>query len=201
MKRVCMLLLLVGCGRRIPDPQDAVRSFARACERGDAAAVRARLSAEEQRTHDAASIQKMLGEGGADGRARCHALASEPLQVEASAAFVFASGDTASVVIEDGAARVAAAGALPGGGVTPAAALASFRASLLRWLAGSALGPLTESSRTRNRARVQALADGLANTESLFVEVLGDRARVEVQPGHQVSLRREQGLWRVETFE
>lgn len=204
MRRVSLALAMLGvcaCSRSIPDPRAAVRSFARDCERGDARALHARLGSEAQREQDEAAIQAQLVAAGKEGKERCHALAHEPLEVTADATFVYASGDSATVVVEDGRAKVAAAGAMPGGGATPAAALASFRASLLRWLAGSALGPLTESSRARNRLRARALAEGLANPQALFVDVRGDRAKVEVEPGHVVNLRRENGLWRVEAFE
>jgi len=185
----------------IPDPTSAARGFARACERGDARAVRALLSEDQQRTLDARTIAARLAEGGAPLKARCRALASTPLTVAGSATMQYATGETATVVYEQNAPRIAAAGALPGGGATPEAALASFRSSIVRWLAGSTLGPFTASTTQRTTDRLRALAQGLARPEALLVDVAGDRAKVDVEAGHFVSLRREAGLWRVETFE
>lgn len=196
------LLGLGGCNSSsIPDPTSAARHFGRACERGDARAVHELLSSDQRRALDVRAIETRLAEGGAATKARCHALAASPVTTSGSATMQYATGESASVVYENGTPRVAAAGALPGGGATPEAALASFRIALLRWLAGSSLGPFTASTAERTTERLRALADGLARPEALLVDVAGDRAKVDVDAGHFVSLRRESGLWRVETFE
>lgn len=197
-----LALAAAGCSAsRVPDPIPAARRFARACERGDARAVHAMLSEDQQRALDPRAVRARLAEGGAQAQARCRALAHAALTVDGAATMQFATGESASVIYEHGAPKIAAAGALPGGGATPEAALASFRSSLLRWLAGSALGPLTTSTRERTSERLRALAHGLRRPEALLVDVSGDRAKVDVEPGHFVSLRREGGLWRVEAFE
>ncbi len=197
---LALALLLAGCASaRIPDPEPVARRFARACERGDARAVRELLGADQQRALDQSAVRARLAERG--NAARCRALAEGPLSTHTTATMQYATGETATVVTESGAPRIAAAGALPGGAGTPEGALASFRSTLVRWLAGSALGPLTASTRERTDARLRTLAEGLANPQSLLVEVAGDRAKVDVEPGHFVSLRREAGLWRVESFE
>lgn len=201
MRSACFaVLLLAGCATRtVPDPAPVARSFARACERGDSKAVHDLLGADQKRALSVDAVRARLAEHGS--AARCHALAAGPVLVSGTATMQFSTGDTATVVIEQGEPRIAAAGALPGGAGTPEAALASFRGSLVRWLAGSSLGPLTTSTHDRTDERLRALAKGLQRPESLFVEVAGDRAKVDVEPGHFVSLRREGGLWRVEAFE
>lgn len=203
--RVVLAALLLGLGgcasTSIPDPTATARAFARACERGDARAVQRLLSDDQRRALDERAVRARLAEGGAATKARCHALAAAPLTVDGAATLQFATGESATVVYEHGTPRIAAAGALPGGGATPEAALASFRSAILRWLAGSSLGPFTESTRQRTSERLRALAKGLARPDALLVDVAGDRAKVDVEAGHFVSLRREDGLWRVESFE
>ena len=190
---------LGGCAAHVPDPAPVAREFARACVRGDATAVRRLLGKDEQRAIREDVVRKQLADPAF--AARCRALARDPLRTTGTATLQFAGGETATLVLEDGVARVAAAGALPGGGGTPEAALASFRSALLQWLDGGALGPLTTSTRRRSDAHWRALAEGLERPERLLVQVDGDRAKVDVEPGHFVALRREGGLWRVEDFE
>lgn len=201
MKSACIAtLLLGGCvNHAIPDPEPVARGFARACAQGDMQAVRGFLGADQNRALGDDALRARLAERG--NPARCRALATSPVTVDGTATMQFATGETATVVTERGEPRIAAAGALPGGAGTPAGALASFRGALVRWLAGSALGPFTTSTRTRTDERLRALARGLEKPESLLVDVAGDRANVDVEPGHFVSLRREGGLWKVEAFE
>ena len=195
-----LTLALLGCASsHVPDPTPVARSFARACERGDAHAVRALLSDDQKLAISEATVRAQLAEPGA--KVRCAALAHRPTTTSGLATMRFATGESATVRIEHGEARVAAAGTLPGGGGTPEAALASFRGSLLRWLAAGSLGPLTQSTRSRTEERLRTLAERLAQPDALLVEVWGDRAKVDLVPGHFVSLRREDGLWRVEDFE
>ena len=204
MIRLVVMLLLTGCASsRVPaaDAAPVARRFARACARGDADAIHDLLSADARRALDVAAIRKLLAENGSGGGPRCRALAEAPLSVSGAATFQFDTGDAASITFDEREAHVAAAGAMPGGGATPEAALASFRSSLVRWLSGTALAPLTASTRERTATSLRTLAEGLEHPEALFVDVSGDRAKVDVDPGHVVHLRRETGLWRVEAFE
>lgn len=198
---VGLALFGLGCAPAIPDPAHTARDFARACARGDAETVQRMLSDDQRRALDARAVATRLREGGAEGIVRCKALAEAPLAVQGHASMTFATGESATVVYEGGTPRIAAAGAMPGGGATPEAALASFRSSIVRLLAGPSLGPLTSSARQRTSERLRALATGLARPDALFIDVAGDRAKVDLDAGHFVSLRREAGLWRVESFE
>ena len=49
--------------------------------------------------------------------------------------------------------------------------------------------------------RLRALMDGLTEPATLPVKANGDAAVVSIPGGHQVKLRREDGVWRVEDFD
>ena len=60
------------------------------------------------------------------------------------------------------------------------------------------LSPTTRASVEND---LRALVDGLSEPERLPVQLSGDAAVVPVPGGHQVRLKREGGVWRVEDFD
>ena len=48
---------------------------------------------------------------------------------------------------------------------------------------------------------LRSLVDGLNEPETLEVKVTGDGALVPVPGGHQVKLKRDSGVWRVDDFD
>jgi len=63
------------------------------------------------------------------------------------------------------------------------------------------LGVLSLEHEARSRGDLRSLVEGLENPETLDVKVSGDNAVVVVPGGHQVKLRREAGVWRVQDFD
>jgi hypothetical protein len=60
---------------------------------------------------------------------------------------------------------------------------------------------LSPATRAAVENDVRSFVDGLSDTGSLPVQVTGDAALVSVPGGHQVKLKREGGVWRVEDFD
>ena len=129
------------------------------------------------------------------------ALARPGARVEATARLRFADGEEAALELRDGRYWVTAAGRAAGrradarGGARAAAPRA--RAAQLR---GPDARPLAGHAR-RHRERRAKLVDGLNEPATLPVQVNGDAAHGPVPGGHQVKLRREGGVWRVEDFD
>jgi hypothetical protein len=60
---------------------------------------------------------------------------------------------------------------------------------------------LSPATRAAIENDVRNFVDGLNEPTALPVQVTGDAATVPVPGGHQVKLKREDGIWRVEDFD
>lgn len=60
---------------------------------------------------------------------------------------------------------------------------------------------LTPSTRAAIEHDLRSLVSGLERPETLHVQINGDAATVSVPGGHQVKLKRDAGVWRVEDFD
>jgi hypothetical protein len=60
---------------------------------------------------------------------------------------------------------------------------------------------LSPATRAAIEADLRGLVDGLGQPGTLQVQVNGDSATVTVPGGHQVKLKREGGIWRIENFD
>jgi hypothetical protein len=195
-------LSAVACSRsELPDPRDAALAYARAAEHGDSSAIYAMLTRRAQTTYGRDGVRALVadtkGELGRSGRA----LSSKPSNIETSARVRFADGEQAELTLEQGAFRIASAGALPTGARTPVQALAELRAALARRSYAGLLRVLTSETKSGLENDMRSLVDGLEEPETLDVKISGDRAEVRVPGGHVVKLKREAGVWRVEDFD
>jgi hypothetical protein len=129
------------------------------------------------------------------------ALSGPDVRVDATAILRFADGEQAALELEDGRYAVSAAGAVPGGARTPEGALDQLRRVLARRSYAGLMRVLSATTRAAIESDLRTLVDGLTSPETLPVTVGGDTAVVEVPGGHQVKLRREGGIWRVDNFE
>jgi hypothetical protein len=123
------------------------------------------------------------------------------VRIEATARVRYADGEEAALDLRDGAYAVTAAGTLPGGARTPEQALDQLRRVLARRSYQALMRVLSPSTRAAVENDLRALVDGLTAPETLPVQVDGDAAVVPVPGGHQVKLKREAGVWRVEDFD
>ncbi len=128
-------------------------------------------------------------------------LQSPQVRVEATARLRFADGEEAALELREGRYWVTAAGALPGGARTPEEALEQLRRVLARRSYSALMRVLSPATRAAMENDVRTLVDGLTAPGTLPMQVLGDAAVVPVPGGHQVRLKREAGVWRVDDFD
>jgi hypothetical protein len=191
--------LTLGCGRpALPDPQKAARVYADAAVRGDSNRIFALLSRDARRSVGREGARRMVRDARRELEAQGRALRAPGASVEASAKVLLADGSEVELRLEDGGFHVEAAATLPSAARTPAQALDGLRRALARRSYPALLRVLSVEARSAMERDVRALVAGLEDPSALDVRVTGDRADIELPGGHSVSLKREQGVWRVE---
>ena len=113
----------------------------------------------------------------------------------------FADGEEAALDLHDGRYWVTAAGTLPGGARTPEQAIEQLRRVLARRSYAGLMRVLSATTRAAIENDMRTLVDGLTESGALPVQLSGDAALVPVPGGHQIKLKREGGIWRVEDFD
>jgi hypothetical protein len=186
---------------RVPDPADAARAYASAVARGDTAMVYGMLTRASREQRSKGELEAMLADERAELAEQGKALSGPDVRVDATAILRFADGEQAALELEDGRYAVSVAGALPGGARTPEGALDQLRRVLARRSYAGLMRVLSATTRAAIESDLRTLVDGLTSPETLPVKVGGDTAVVEVPGGHQVKLRREGGIWRVDDFD
>jgi len=194
--------LFLGCATARPQPPEvAAREFAEAAQRGDADAIYQLMSREAQREFGPEGTRRRVEESRRELAEVGAAITRGVLTVETRAVVRFADGERAELAVEDGEFRIELADALPSRASTPEAALAAFRAALARRSYPAVFRLLSDDTRAAIERDLDALVEGLADPETLEVEVDGDRATVTLPGGFRVGLRREDGVWRVEALD
>lgn len=186
---------------RAPDPRDAARAYAEAASRGDAQALYALLSDRARRERSPADVAGLVSGERPELAEQGAALARPNLRVEGTARLRYADGEEAALDLRDGRYAVTAAGALPGGGRTPEEALEQLRRVLARRSYAGLMRVLSPETRAAIENDVRTFVEGLDAPDALPVQLSGDIAIVAVPGGHQVRLKREAGIWRVEDFD
>jgi hypothetical protein len=193
------LSCLVGCGRpALPDPRKAAMTYADAAVRGDSARIYALLSREARRTIGRDGTRALVRDARRELEVQGRALRAPRATVEAQAEVLLSDGSEVELSLEDGEFRIDAAATLPSAARTPAQALDGLRRALVRRSYPALLRVLSVEARGAMERDLRALVEGLEDPASLDVKVNGDRAEIELPGGHSVSLKREQGVWRVE---
>lgn len=185
----------------LPDPRDAARAYGDAAARGDAGALYAMMSASSQLDRRKQDVAKMLADERAELAEQAAALAEPGSRLTATARLRYADGEEAALDLRQGRYWVTSAGALPGGGRTPEEALDQLRHVLARRSYAGLMRVLSPATRAAVESDVRSFVDGLNEPATLPVQVTGDAAIVPVPGGHQVKLKREAGVWRVEDFD
>lgn len=195
-------LVATGCTTtQVPDPKDAAMAYADAAERGDAAALHEMLSARGQKALSPEDVARIVKDERAELAEQAKALRGAGNTTTIRATVRYPDGETASLAVEDGELRVRAADALPSGARTPEEALGELRRVLARRSYAGLVRVLSSSTRSAMETELRSLVEGLGEPESLQVEVRGETATVIVPGGHRVTLRREEGVWRVDDLE
>lgn len=185
----------------MPDPRDAVAAYADAAARGDADALYAMMSEKGRRELSRDEVRRIVEGERAELADRAKAVTGPGVVIEARAEVRYADGEHATLELENGAFRVAAADALPAGARTPAQALEQLRRVLARRSYAGLLRVLSPATRSAIESDLRSLVEGLERPEGLEIELAGDIATVQIPGGHQVKLRREAGVWRVDDFD
>jgi hypothetical protein len=199
---VC-LLIAAGCsGSAVPDPKDAVRAYADAAARGDSEAIYGMLSEKSRRSLSRAEVKRIVADERRELADQAKAVTAPGVVVKARARVKYPDGEDATLDLEpDGVFRISAADALPAGAQTPAQALEQLRRVLARRSYAGLIRVLSPATRSAIESDLRSLVEGLEQPEGLEVQVAGDTATVQIPGGHEVKLRREAGVWRVEDFD
>jgi hypothetical protein len=195
------LACLACSGARIPDPKLAAQRWNDALQRADVEAVYALLSESARQAWGREGVQRMLARDRKELLGVASAATGPNVQLETTARVSYGDGHSASVVLEDGAFRVAAAAALPAHAATPEAALQELREVLARRSFAGLLRVLTADAGRTLDSHLTSVAAALADPAAAEIEVDGRRATVRLPGGHTVKLEREDGAWRVRDFD
>ena len=200
---VAVLLATASCAGAVavPEPQPVVDAYADAIERGDADTVYELMSEESRRAISRDELRRVLGDQKGELSEHASAVAASERVVSARAEIRYDDGEVVSLDLDDGRFGVTAADALPAAARSPAQALSQLRRVLARRSYAGLLRVLSPRTRAAVEQDLRSLVEGLSEPESLDVEVVGDAATVTLGGGHQVKLRREDGIWFVDDFD
>ncbi|HXX69425.1 MAG TPA: hypothetical protein VEK07_19735 [Polyangiaceae bacterium] len=159
------------------------------------------LSLSARREYSQADVRRVVAAQRDELADQGRALTAQDLRVEATARLRFADGEEAALDLRNGLYGVAAAGALPGGARTPEEAIDQLRRVLARRSYAGLMRVLSPATRSAIENDMRSMVDGLNEPGALPVQVNGDAASVLVPGGHQIKLKREAGIWRVEDFD
>lgn len=186
-----------GCGgAQTPDPSAALARYRAAATSADLEAFYGLLSRDAQRRYGREQIAEVLSGDSVELRARSKSLEGAGVTVEVRAEVRLSDGRVAALRLEDGRYRVSAAEALPTVSTSPAQALSQLRAALEERDYRALLRLLSIDARAAAEHERALLLDDLGQPSSLAIEVDGDRARVRLPSGREMTLKREDGSWR-----
>ena len=199
---LAVLWLVTGCASSsVPDPHAAAQAYASAATRGDGDALYAMMSTTSRQARSKDDVKRMIAEERDELAQQGKDLGRPDVRVEATARLRYADGEEAALELREGQYWVTAAGALPGGARTPEEALEQLRRVLARRSYAGLMRVLSPATRAAMENDLRALVEGLTEPGTLPVKANGDAAVVVVPGGHQVKLKREGGVWRVEDFD
>jgi hypothetical protein len=200
--RLALASVALSCaGARVPDPREAAQVYAQAAARGDADALYAMMTASSKRARSLEEVRKLVGDERTELADQAKAVAGPDVRVDATARLRFADGEETALELRDGRYWVTSAGTLPGGARTPEQAIDQLRRVLARRSYAGLLRVLSPATRAAVENDMRALVDGLTEGGALSIQLNGDAALVPVPGGHQVKLKREGGVWRVDDFD
>jgi hypothetical protein len=192
----------LGCASsRVPDPKRAAADYANAATRGDGDAIYEMMTERAQKDRSRDDVRKVVANERAELAEEARSFSSPDTRIEATARLRFEDGEESALDLKNGEFRVTTAGALPGGARTPEQALEELRRVVARRSYAALMRILSPATRSAIEQDLRSLVTGLERPETLPLQVTGDSANVIVPGGHRVRLKREGGVWRVETFD
>jgi hypothetical protein len=202
MRAALAVCALAGCASAgVPDPRASARAYADAASRGDADKLYAMMTTSARQSRSLADARKVVDDERGELADQARDIDRADVRVEATARLRFSDGEEAALELRNGRYWVTAAGALPGGARTPEEALDQLRRVLARRSYPALMRVLSPGTRAAIENDVRALVDGLSEPATLPVRLNGDAAVIPVPGGHQVKLKREGGVWRVDDFD
>jgi hypothetical protein len=159
------------------------------------------MTAGSRQARSQSDVEKMIVSERTELAEQAKDLSRGDVRVEATARLRYADGEEAALELREGRYWITAAGALPGGARTPEEALEQLRRVLARRSYAGLMRVLSPGTRAAVENDLRSLVDGLADPASLSVEVTGESAVVPIPGGHQVKLKRDGGVWRVDDFD
>jgi hypothetical protein len=209
--RIYRLSLLVALGApcaggcaspsRVPPAADAVARYGQAVANGDVDALYGMMGTESRRAVSRQELARVLAEQKAELAEHAKALTAPERTIAERAQLRYPDGEIVALEVRDGQFFVEAASGLPAAARTPAQALGQLRSVMARRSYAGLLRVLTPRTRALLEGEMRSLVEGLAQPESLPLEVSGDVATAVVAGGHRVRLRREDGVWHVEDID
>jgi hypothetical protein len=146
-------------------------------------------------------VSQLLGDSKRELLEQATAATSERAEITTHVEVRFVDGEVATLSVDDGRFRIAAASALPAQATTPEQVLGELRAVLARRSYQGLVRVLTKEASHELETKLGSFVDALNEPDALEIQVDGDRAVVEAADGHRVELEREGGVWKVRSFE
>jgi hypothetical protein len=178
-----------------------VDEVAEALRRGDSDALYALMSEESRRALSIEELRRVMAEQPKELGERGSALGGAQREIRTYAELRLSDGSIANLELTAEGYRVGVANALPAAARTPAQALAQLRRVLERRSYSGLMRVLSPATRSMLEGELRSLVEGLGAPDALSVDVVGDAAVVLVPGGHQVRLKREDGVWHVDDFD
>lgn len=197
----CCLCTLGCASRSVPDPRSAAEEYAQAASRGDGDAIYEMMTTSAQKSRSREDVKRLVAEQKGELQEQAKSITAKDARVEATARLRYDDGEEAQLELREGRFWITSSGALPGGSRTPEQALDQLRRVLARRSYAGLMRVLTPSTRAAIEQDLRSLVSGLERPETLHVQVTGESATVTVPGGHQVKLKRDGGVWRVEDFD
>jgi hypothetical protein len=196
------LVVSVGCtgAGGVPSPDSTVAAYAEALRSGDSEALHEMMSDESRRAVSRRDLDRVLSDQRRELREHADAVTSSERVTTARADLRYDDGESVSLDLEDGAFRITSADALPAAARTPTQALGQLRRVLARRSYAGLLRVLSPRTRAAVERDMRSIVEGLNDPGSLHVDIVGDAATVSLPGGHEVRLRREDGVWHVDDF-
>jgi hypothetical protein len=195
------LTCLACAAPQIPDPKLTAQLWSEALVRGDAETVYGLLSGSAQQALGREGVKLVLERDRKELVAAAASAISANARVETLARVDYSGERSASLVLEDGKFRIAAAAALPAHAASPEDALQELREVLTRRSFAGLLRVLTVDAGRALDAQLASVVEALGDPATVELEVDGRRATARLPGGHTVKLEREDGAWRVRDFD
>ena len=193
-------VMLACVASRPQGPRQAVSELRHAVDRGDRGAAEAQLSRAARREMGTQGVRDALRDSGPAISDRLRRFEASDRRLVLLARYPLVTGQTVTLRSTGGAWSIDGADLLPAHPLTVVEALAALRTALEQVRGLVLMNLLSVSAREGLDAEVTDLIAELSHPEQLDVEVVGDRARVQLPKGRVIELVQEAGSWRVDSI-